>query len=338
MVTRALIRDGLKALGILEGDTVFIHSSLRAFGRVAGGAPTVVSALLDAVGPSGTLVAPIFRAFFTEGPNQSWNRDTSPSLMGIVSETVRTWPGAERSAHAVHPIAAVGRLARELAGMQHETDFDFDSPWQRLIECNAWVVLLGVTYNSATMVHVIEERFEVPYRRWVTRTGTVVSGGAAVKKDYRFLERYPGVENDFMPVGERLAARGMERTVKIGKATVRGVRARDLFDECRSAVSRDPLFLLGAGGRVAAAKHMPAYGERIHAFVTSVPPLLEPSDATSRKLSRTLSVCRPADPEGAVRGAQRDTPDGLLLENISIPGAMRDVVSGDTAPGMIAFP
>src|SRR5271157_115439 len=104
MVTRAAIRDGLAALGVVGGDTVLIHSSLRAFGRVAGGAGTVVRALLDVVGEDGTLVAPIFRTFFTEGPGQSWDRDSSPSLMGLISENVRAWPGAERSAHAIHPI------------------------------------------------------------------------------------------------------------------------------------------------------------------------------------------------------------------------------------------
>src|SRR5258708_33283210 len=99
MVTRAAIHDGLRALGIVEGDTVLIHSSLRSFGQVDGGAPSVVLGLLDAVGPGGTLVAPIFRTFFTEGPKQTWDRGSSPSLMGSISETGRTWPGAQRSAH-----------------------------------------------------------------------------------------------------------------------------------------------------------------------------------------------------------------------------------------------
>ncbi len=338
MVTRGEIRDGTRALGIAEGDTVFVHSSLKSFGPVEGGAPTVVSALLDAVGPSrGTLVAPIFRAFFTEGPQQSWDRDSSPSLMGIISETVRTWPGAQRSAHAIHPIAAVGRLAKELAGMLHETDFDFDSPWQRLIELNAWILLLGVTWNSATMVHVIEERFEVPYRKWVVRSGTVSEGRAVARKDYRFLERYPGVENDFTKLGERLAARGMERVVKIGEATVRGVHARDLFDECRAAVIGDPFFLLDAGGKAAAAPHMPRHGEHVDAFGRHVASLLEPENPVSRRLAEVLGVCRPLG-QGSPRGVQRETPDGLLLENVAIPGALRDIVPGDSIPGMLALP
>ncbi len=96
-VTQADIETGLRALGLARGDLVMVHSSLRAFGTVDGGARAVAQALLSVLEPEGTLVVPIFRAYFTEGPDQVWYRDSSPSLMGAVSETVRTWPGARRS-------------------------------------------------------------------------------------------------------------------------------------------------------------------------------------------------------------------------------------------------
>jgi dienelactone hydrolase len=258
--------------------------------------------------------------------------------MGIISDTVRTWPGAARSAHAIHPIAAVGSRAGELAGMRHETDFDFRSPYQRLIELNAWIVLLGVTYGSATMVHVIEERFEIPYRRWVTRSGTVVSGGVAAREEYRFLERYEGVENDFMPLGERLAARGMERVASIGTAVVRCVRTRDLVEECRAAVRADPLFLVNRESQPTAGTYLPRHGELIDAVGRSARAALEPEHPVSRRLADALAVSRPAAPGRADRGADWETGDGLVLEEVGVPGALRDKVPADTAPGLLAMP
>ena len=83
---------GLRALGIRADDTVFAHSSLRSFGRVTGGADAVVQALVDAVGAGGTVAMPIFRRFFWEGAEQVWDRDASPSLMGAITEALRTWP------------------------------------------------------------------------------------------------------------------------------------------------------------------------------------------------------------------------------------------------------
>ncbi len=38
--------------------TLVVHSSLSSIGWVVGGAPTIVSALLDAIGETGTLAMP----------------------------------------------------------------------------------------------------------------------------------------------------------------------------------------------------------------------------------------------------------------------------------------
>ena len=43
--------EELKELGIKEGESVMLHSSLRSLGTVEGGAETVVEAFLQAIGP-----------------------------------------------------------------------------------------------------------------------------------------------------------------------------------------------------------------------------------------------------------------------------------------------
>ena len=57
LVVRSQLARDLRALGVREGAVVMAHCRLSALGRVVGGAETVVRALLDAVGPAGTLVA-----------------------------------------------------------------------------------------------------------------------------------------------------------------------------------------------------------------------------------------------------------------------------------------
>jgi len=57
--TGDLVRD-LRALGVAAGQVLMVHSSLSSLGRVLGGAPAVVRALLAALGPNGTLVMPAF--------------------------------------------------------------------------------------------------------------------------------------------------------------------------------------------------------------------------------------------------------------------------------------
>ena len=48
----------LSALGLAPGDVVLVHSSTRSLGFVAGGSQAAVQALLDVLGPGGTLVVP----------------------------------------------------------------------------------------------------------------------------------------------------------------------------------------------------------------------------------------------------------------------------------------
>ncbi len=49
---------GLRVLGLAADNTVLVHASLSRLGWVCGGAVAVVEALLDVLGPRGTLVVP----------------------------------------------------------------------------------------------------------------------------------------------------------------------------------------------------------------------------------------------------------------------------------------
>src|SRR5947209_7698951 len=116
--TRASLAGNLAKLGIAPGDVILTQSSLRSLGWVCGGATAVVQALLDILGPTGTLVAPAHTAYNSDPSRwtdpivpQSWwpvirehlpayDAALTPShAVGVIAERVRTWPGALRSAH-----------------------------------------------------------------------------------------------------------------------------------------------------------------------------------------------------------------------------------------------
>lgn len=255
-VTQTDITNGFRALELSEGDAVFVHSSLRSFGHVDGGAETVVRAFLEVIGASGTLGVPIFHRYFMEGVDQVWDRHQTPSLMGRLTETVRTWPGAFHSGHAIHPVAAIGGQAQDFADRDHKRDFDEDSPFQWLVDHDAWIALLGVTYQNCTQIHLIEERLEIPYRRWVERAGTVVDGKTRTFKTYHFFERYPGVGNDFMPLGLALEKLGRVHIGTIGQSTVRLFKARHLVDVGMEKAKRDPLFLVSEKTKTEGARYV----------------------------------------------------------------------------------
>ena len=59
-VTKDNIIKGLTSVGLNQGNVVLVHSSLSSFGYVEGGADAVIDALLETVGPAGTVVVPTF--------------------------------------------------------------------------------------------------------------------------------------------------------------------------------------------------------------------------------------------------------------------------------------
>jgi aminoglycoside 3-N-acetyltransferase len=178
LCTRSSLANELRDLGVGHGDVLLVHSSLSSIGWVNGGAEAVVLALLDAIGPTGTLVVPTHSGDNSDPakwanppvPEGWWdtirttmpayNRQTTRSrAMGVIAETVRTWPGAVRSAHPQTSFAAVGPRASALVdGHSLHCSLGEQSPLARLEESRARVLLLGVGFDSCTAFHLAEYR------------------------------------------------------------------------------------------------------------------------------------------------------------------------------------
>jgi aminoglycoside N3'-acetyltransferase len=56
--TKDLLKGHLRQMGIDRGETVLIHSSKKAIGRVEPGPEAAVETFLEHLGPEGTLVVP----------------------------------------------------------------------------------------------------------------------------------------------------------------------------------------------------------------------------------------------------------------------------------------
>ncbi|GAA1368994.1 AAC(3) family N-acetyltransferase [Streptomyces beijiangensis] len=189
------------------GETLLVHSSLSSLGWVCGGRVAVVQALIDALGPGGTLVVPTHTGDNSDPsewgnppvPEEWWSaiRAATPAYdplttpsggIGVIPETVRTWPGALRSAHPQTSFAAVGPAAAALtAGHAEDCRLGERSPLARLEETGARVLLLGVGFDRCTAFHLAEYRIPSPEvdegravmtaggRRWQTVRETSIS-------------------------------------------------------------------------------------------------------------------------------------------------------------------
>ena len=109
------LTEGFRSLGLTEGDTLIVHSSLKSLGYVHGGARTVIESLLTVIGQAGTLVVPTLTGKREDSPNcpPVFDVRKTPCWTGIIPETVRNMDGVTRSLHPTHSVAALG--SRKLA-------------------------------------------------------------------------------------------------------------------------------------------------------------------------------------------------------------------------------
>lgn len=248
--TRTSLAGDLHRLGLAPRATVIVHASLRSLGWVCGGPVAVVQALLDVLGPEGTLVAPTHTSHNTDPAEWSnppvpaeWVhpvRENMPAFdpaitpgahMGAISECIRTWPGAQRSNHPSVSFAALGPNAAALT-QHHELNdaLGEKSPLARLYELDASILLLGVTHAHNTSLHLGEYRAGIRPRKRV--------GAAVMREGIRQWVWYEDIDYDsdsFDLVGREfeVAHPKSVRIGRVGNSESRLLRQRAVVDFAR---------------------------------------------------------------------------------------------------------
>ena len=247
-LTKQQIIDGLQAIGLKQGDVVLIHTAMRTFGHIDGGAATAVEAFLEVLGLRGTLVAPAF-TFCHEGEDDPViDPRQDPSEMGAITEAVRRHPQALRSTAFRHSFAALGRRARVITEVDPAlSSFDLRSSFGVMLALDTQVVLCGLTYQSSTSHHFAELVCDVSYRQTIPLAVKVrLAGGSIIDQpmtDYQPKSEggsYYGTRHpDFIRLGQMLEDRGSVSTAFIGNAAVRRFSMRELVSLAEAEAARD---------------------------------------------------------------------------------------------------
>lgn len=229
------IRQGLGGLGVVDGEGLVVHSSLSSLGRVEGGADAVVEALLEAIGPDGTLAVPTFTRY-----HEPYDPATSASTVGAVTEAVRTRDEVERSGHPTKSVAAIGPEAAELVA-DHEPSNSLGpaSPIHRLLERGGRVLLVGVDHTTNSALHVAERLAGVPYRDQTAETQTLVDGEVETVTVNRVH-----CSGGFEAIAPLARHAGIVSRGRIGDAEVRLIDGAPLLDLAVELLESDPGALL----------------------------------------------------------------------------------------------
>jgi aminoglycoside 3-N-acetyltransferase len=251
-VTREDVAAAAAAVGIVPSDTVMFHSSLSSMGTVEGGPDTVIDGFLDAVGWEGTVAVPTLCNWKPEEQSlvfARWNPQTSPSYVGAITERFRHRPGAVRSDHATHSVAALGRRAEELTRNHggsgpracpfSETAFAAESPWQRFVDWNAAYCFVGVTFWINTMVHYVEALLAERALQRAPQSERVRLAEELV--GWMKPGVYPSIRvTDRETHEQTMAEQGIVRYTQLGSATLRCARAKPMVEAWLCIVEGEP--------------------------------------------------------------------------------------------------
>lgn len=245
MQTRASLAADLKQFELPAEPLVIVHSSLSALGWVCGGPVALIQALLDWLGPAGTLLMPAHSGDLSDPANwenppvpQTWWEPIrqhmpayDPALtptrgLGRTPELFRRWPGVLRSDHPTLSFAALGPRAEQITA-DHQLAFGLGerSPLARLYDLDGHVLLLGAGYDSNTSFHLAEYR--APGAKLVEQGAPITVQGARRWQTYQEIEM---AEETFAELGRAFEASGQVQSGRVGSGQARLFRQRDCVD------------------------------------------------------------------------------------------------------------
>ncbi len=161
-VAEKIARD-IRALGVHKGDIIMVHSSFKSLGYVPNGAETVIQGLLLAVESSGTLLMPALS--YGQIPHEIHKSRETPSNVGAIPEYFRRCAGIRRSLHPTHSLCGKGKAVDELFRDHHldRTPCGPNSPFNRMIDFGAKILMIGCGLKPNTTMHALEEYIVPPY-------------------------------------------------------------------------------------------------------------------------------------------------------------------------------
>lgn len=249
MIERVLTKKDLvmdfEKLGVKKGMVLEVHSSLRAFGYVVGGAQTVVDALIEVVGYEGTIVMPLqcgdnTEPSYWENPpvdRSCWQtirdhmpafdgRDSDAQHMGEVVANFRRRRGVYFSHHPSVSFAAYGKYAKLICS-HHALNYGLSkrSPLGQMMKLKTNVLLLGVNYDNCTGMHLAE--YESGVRPIILQGGRIETDAGSQWVKYLDIDCDSA---EFLVPGKMMEEKRLVKIRKIGEAQCKLFPLKTAFD------------------------------------------------------------------------------------------------------------
>lgn len=240
MITHKNIVAGLRELGVDLGMILEVHSSLKSFGYVEGGAKTVIAALQEAVGTDGGIFMPslCLSPAYVLSPEDRRLGITCKikilfptekhSAMGAVADTFRQMPEVQ-TGDGVFRVSAWGKHAGEARnGFQYPLDHHGKG------------LLMGVDIYKLTAMHYVENQLPERIRK-------IFKPSAEVNQLYPpeewLIECGEPPVKAWYTIQNRAYEKGLIKDGVIGNCKCMFFNLREVVELYRQALEENPLEL-----------------------------------------------------------------------------------------------
>jgi len=245
MLRFAELRSAFKNLNLTD-NPVIVHSSLKRFGPIEGGAETVIQALLESTNgilvPTFTYLTMVTPEVGPPNNGISYGKDRDLNKMAVSfhydlqpDKMMGSLPFAvlhhEESSRSSHPILSFGGIHVDYA-LITQTLYEPLAPIGTLAEYDGWVVLINVDHSVNTSIHYAEKLAgRRQFLRWAMTDDRIVE-----------CPGFPGDSSGFNDIEEHV--RADTRFMQINNAVIQAVPLQQIFAATQQLIKQNPLALL----------------------------------------------------------------------------------------------
>lgn len=200
MFTKEDILKQLNSFKFVKGKPVIVHSSLKAVGKINGGAEALLEVLIEFFTKDGGLLCV---------PTHTWkdlvlDLRENETCIGVLPQVATSFKGAVRTLHPTHSMAVFGEKDRVSHFVMNEAFVDSptspDGCYGNLFKMDGYVLLIGVDHTKNTYLHCVEEMLKIPHRLTDDMINAYIihkDGRKEIRKLYWFDETFGDVSKKF---------------------------------------------------------------------------------------------------------------------------------------------
>ena len=237
MIVKEQLVKQLNELNIPNCNPVIVHCSMRAIGKVDGGAQTVLDVLIERFAKEkGLLIIPTHTwANFEDKKEIILDYTDNKTCTGALSNVALVDKRAIRSSNPTHSVAVFGKNAKEFASLDDKviTPCAPHGCYGEIIKRGGYVLLIGVGQEKNTLLHAVEEILSVPRRLSKTPVKMAIKkcDQTICYRDFHYMtEEVCDVSINFPKYEQAFRYHNAIRDAKLGNANVQVCDAKIMLD------------------------------------------------------------------------------------------------------------